>query len=372
MKVVRALVCLQSLLKMSAAIENPAKCEVRAVIRFFVAKQYSAAAIHRELCAVYGPKIMSEGVVREWVRSFKNGRKNVHDEERSGRPSVVSDELVEKINAKIRDNRRFTISELSSEFPQISRTVLYEVVTDRLGYRKFCARWVPKILSETHKTQRMTSALDFLTRYDTEGESFLDRIVTGDETWVKYVNPETKEQSKVWAHTASPHKPTKARQDFSKRKLMASVFWDSKGVLLVEFMERGATINADAYIETLKNLRRAIQNKRRGLLSSGVVLLHDNARPHAAQKTKDLLDTFKWDVFAHPPYSPDLAPSDYHLFMHMKKWLGSQRFDDDEELKDAVTGWLKAQAGDFFAEGISKLVRRYDKCLNVYGNYVEK
>lgn len=153
---------------------------------------------------------------------------------------------------------------------------------------------------------------------------------------------------------------------------MATVFWDSKGVLLIEFMERGATINGDAYIETMKPLRRAIQNNRHDLLSSGVVFLHDNARPHAAQKTKDLLDKFKWDVFAHPPYSPDLAPSDYHLFMHMKKWLGSQRFDDDEELKDAVTGWLKAQAGDFFAEGISKLVHRYDKCLNVHGNYVEK
>ncbi|XP_075229662.1 uncharacterized protein LOC142329169 isoform X20 [Lycorma delicatula] len=122
---------------MCAVIENPAKCEVRAVIRFFTAKQYSAADIHRELCGVYGPKIMSEGVVRDWVRSFKSGRRNVHDEERSGRPSVVNRELVQKINAKVRENRRITISELSDEFPQISRTVLFEVVTERLGYRKF-------------------------------------------------------------------------------------------------------------------------------------------------------------------------------------------------------------------------------------------
>lgn len=357
---------------MSSVIESPAKCEVRAVIRFFTAKQYSAAAIYRELCTVYGPKVMSEGVVREWVRFFKNGRTNIHDEERSGRPSVVTDELAEQINGRICDNRRFTVSELSDEFPQISRTVLYEIVTERLRYRKFCARWVPKILSENHKTQRMASALDFLMRYEREEQSFLNRIVTGDETWVKYVNPETKEQSKVWAHTHSPHKPTKARQDFSGKKLMATVFWDSKGILLVEFMERGATINADSYVETLKNLRRAIQNKRRGLLSSGVIFLHDNARPHSAQKTKALLEQFKWDIFSHPPYSPDLAPSDFHLFMHLKKWLGSQRFEDDGELKDAVSSWLKAQAADFYAEGISKLVHRYDKCLNLHGNYVEK
>ena len=108
------------------------------------------------------------------------------------------------------------------------------------------------------------------------------------------------------------------------------------------------------------------------MLTSGIVFFHDNARPHSARRTTALLESFNWDVFNHPPYSPDLAPSDYHLFMHMKKWLGSQRFDDDEELKDAVTGWLQAQAGDFYAEGISKLVKRYDKCLNRYGDYVEK
>lgn len=68
---------------------------------------------------------------------------------------------------------------------------------------------------------------------------------------------------------------------------------------------------------------------------------------------QQFLSQFKWNVFRHPPYSPDLAPSDFHLFMHIK-----QRLEDDEELKDAATRWLKAQAGDIFAEEISKLVKR--------------
>lgn len=86
---------------------------------------------------------------------------------------------LKKINTTIHDNRRFTISELSEQYPQTTRTGLYETVTDRLGYRKFCARWVPKVLSEQHQTQQITSALDFLTHYNREGESFLDRIETG-------------------------------------------------------------------------------------------------------------------------------------------------------------------------------------------------
>ncbi|GBL72997.1 Histone-lysine N-methyltransferase SETMAR [Araneus ventricosus] len=123
---------------------------------------------------------------------------------------------------------------------------------------------------------------------------------------------------------------------------------------------------------TLKKLQRAIQNKRRGLLSSGVVLLHDKARPHTAVRTGEVLRKFKWDVFQHPPYSPHMAPSDFHLFTAMKKWLGEQYFSDDEELKNAVTHWLKSQAAAFYAEGIGKLVKRYDKCLNNGGDYVEK
>lgn len=117
---------------MYSHIGNPAKCEVRAVIRFLMAKYLPASSIHRELCAVYG-QIMSEGVVRRWVRVFKSGRTNIHDEGRSGRPSVVTDELVQRIDEKIRENRGLSISELSEQFPQISRTVFYKVATEKLG-----------------------------------------------------------------------------------------------------------------------------------------------------------------------------------------------------------------------------------------------
>lgn len=73
-----------------------------------------------------------------------------------------------------------------------------------------------------------------------------------------------------------------------------------------------------------------------------------------------------------PSYSPDLAPSDFHLFPRMKTWLTTQRFDDDEELRVHVTKWLRSQMADFYDEGISKLVHCYNKCLNLLGDYVEK
>jgi len=67
-----------------------------------------------------------------------------------------------------------------------------------------------------------------------------------------------------------------------------------------------------------------------------VCLLHDNARPHVARDTKALLDRFGWDVISHTPYSPDLAPTDYHLFLNLKEHLGGKRMETDEEVKKVI------------------------------------
>ncbi|GBN09138.1 hypothetical protein AVEN_229469-1 [Araneus ventricosus] len=121
---------------MFKTIADPADCEVRSVIRFSNANNVKQAEIHRQLVLICGENGMTDGMVRKWIRQFNDRRTNVHDEARSGRPSVVNDGLVAKVNEKIRENRPFTIRMLCDEFPQISKTVLHENVTNRLNYRK--------------------------------------------------------------------------------------------------------------------------------------------------------------------------------------------------------------------------------------------
>jgi len=153
---------------------------------------------------------------------------------------------------------------------------------------------------------------------------------------------------------------------------MCTVFWDRQGVLLVEVLPRGTKINSTVYYETLK-LRYAIQNKGCGMPRATILLLHDNARQHSVAQTQDLITSFRWEQMDHPPYSPDLAPSDFQLFLHLKKFPGGKRFDDDDDdLKDAVQKWLTSQAAAFYEGGTQKRVPRYDKCLNNGGEYVEK
>lgn len=95
---------------MPLIIENPPDCEIRAAIRFLSVKGGKAAEIHRQIS---GKCIMSGGMLRTWVRASKEDRLNVHDVERSGRPSVITDDLVRKVDGKVRENSGFTISSLS-------------------------------------------------------------------------------------------------------------------------------------------------------------------------------------------------------------------------------------------------------------------
>jgi len=114
---------------MFKAIEGAADCEIRSVICVLKARNVLPSEIHHQICQVYSDNAMSDGMVRKWVRMFNEGRENVHDEARSGRPSLVNDDLLHKFNERVRDDRRFTISDLSLHFPQISRNLLYDIVS---------------------------------------------------------------------------------------------------------------------------------------------------------------------------------------------------------------------------------------------------
>jgi len=121
---------------MFETIEGAVDCEIQPVIRFLNSRKVLPSEIHHQICQVCGDNAMSDGMVGKWVRMFKEGRENMHGEARSGRPSLVNDDLVRKVNERVRDDGRFTISDLSVAFPQISRTLLYDIFNSHLVRRR--------------------------------------------------------------------------------------------------------------------------------------------------------------------------------------------------------------------------------------------
>ncbi|KAG5318216.1 MOS1T transposase, partial [Pseudoatta argentina] len=100
-----------------------------------------------------------------------------------------------------------------------------------------------------------------------------------------------------------------------------------------------------------------------------VILLHDNARPHVAKPVKTYLETLKWEVLPHPPYSPDIAPSDFHLFRSMAHGLADRRFHSYEEAQKWIDSWIASKDMSFFRRGIHVLPERWEKVVSSDGQY---
>ena len=345
--------------------------EQRIVIKFLQKEGETAANVYRRLRKVYGIHSMSEPRVYEWFKRFRDGRTSAENDVRCGRPATaVTEENIEKVNKLILSDRRVRIQDIMSEL-QIGSRAVNDIIHNRLGYNKVCARWIPHQLTSDQKEARMNICQDLLEHYESDGDTFLHHIVTGDETWVHQFEPESKAQSMQWRHVKSPP-PRKFKVMPSSKKVMATVFWDSSGVLLVDYLPQGQTINALRYSAVLKKLKRAITRKRPLLPHNQIFIQHDNARPHSALLTQQTIRKLGWTVLPHPPYSPDLAPSDYHLFGPLKQFLGGKHYDNIEAVQCAVQAWIRATPASFFQDGILKLVPRWQKCIVGEGDYVEK
>ena len=205
-------------------------------------------------------------------------------------------------------------------------------MTHLLGYRKVSARWVPRQLTLEMKTQRKEMCIHLMKRYNKEGEAFLERVVTGDESWVHHFDPESKVQSMEYRHKTSPC-PRKFKVIASARKILLTIFWDIKGVVHMEFLKQGHTVNSEKYISTLRTLKvrlRRVRSRRDSILQ------HDMALPHTSRQTQDALAQLKLSALPHPAYSSDLAPSDYFLFLQLKKHLKGNHYNSAEEVVAAV------------------------------------
>ena len=210
-----------------------------------------------------------------------------------------------------------------------------------------------------------------LQRYQEQGEAFLDSIVTKDETWCHLYSPESKRQSMQWKHKDSPP-PRKCRALESQQKVLYAVFWDTEGIILAYPVPKGTTITGKAYARIIRDYLLPAIAQRRPEKSGGRFLLQqDNAPPHRALVVKAILEEEGIEVLKHPPYSPDLAPSDYWLFSDMKSQLRGRKFGSRSALGTAIYQYGKKTPTQSFRRAIQDLIKRWDRCVRMQGEFVE-
>ena len=182
---------------------------------------------------------------------------------------------------------------------------------------------------------------------------------------VHYYEPENKAQSGQWVGPGSP-RPTKFKTQPSAGKVMATVFWDAKGIIMLDFLPKKSTVAGVYYANLLDQLRTAIGEIRQGKLSKCVFLQQDNTRVCTCKVAVGAVERNRYELIPHPTYSSGLAPSDFFLL-----YTHGCHFRSDQVVK-AVEEWVSGKDPDFFSSELMALEHCWSKCITLEGNYIEK
>ncbi|XP_076057310.1 histone-lysine N-methyltransferase SETMAR-like [Oratosquilla oratoria] len=221
---------------MAAPTVDFGKIEARAVMKFLFLQGKGVVEIHGEMKDVLKDDCPSYSTVKMWVSRFQTGHFKVTDEPRSRRPtSATTEEKADAVHIMILEDRQIS-AKVIAETLEISHKRVGHIILDM---RKLSAKWVLKCLNADQKRIRVTTSKVILDQFAAGMADFMARLVTMDETWLHHYD----HQSMEWQNSGSPH-PKKLRTQKSAGKVLASVFWDKDGVLLIKYLPKGCTINA--------------------------------------------------------------------------------------------------------------------------------
>ena len=242
-----------------------------------------------------------------------------------GRPKLIQTEVnIAAVADLVKNDRRIALR-MIAESLKIPKTAILRILKEVLGKRKLCARFIPHSLTHEQKEDRVTFCKDIIAMADAD-KHFLNKIISGNETWCFACDPEIKRQSSEWIGETSP-RPKKLKFQRSPIKTMLIIFFDSQVVLHKEFVPEGKTVNSEFYKGVMDRLLKRIQRVRpTGFCSRDCFLLHDNAPAHKATSVCQFLTPKNVTIFFLPPYSPDLFPPEYFLFPKLKMKLKGLHF----------------------------------------------
>ncbi len=351
--------------------------EQRTIIKFLVAEGATPIQIWQHLQNVFGESALGKTQVRMWCKRFKegDGHEPVTDLPRTGRPrTAIVKRTIDRVQQELDEDRRVSVRRIV-ENTGFSQGTVHRILKEHLHVRCLSCKFVPKILTTEQRQQRVTMCQQNLANFAAD-PLFLDKILTGDESWLYRYDPDSKPTSSHWLPKGDKICPQKALRARTVCKSMMIAFFDCRGLVHLEFAER--TINAERYGHILDRMKESVRHKRPGLWQPDVVVPHlrnawfhhDNACPHTANATAVKIADFHW--VPHPPYSPDLAPCDFFLFPFLKKQMRGIQFDTVEDAQREARQILRATPEAPFRKAITEdLPARWCRCIEAEGHYFE-
>jgi [histone H3]-lysine36 N-dimethyltransferase SETMAR len=328
--------------------------EIRVLLlhEFRLGRKATEAA--RNICSTMGEDVLSLRTAQHWFNRFKNINFRLDDLPRSGRPLKLDVDLLKHL---IEEDPRLTTRCLAEQLG-CSHTTIEKHLIELDKTWKYGV-WVPHELAPHQLQHRVDACMELLTSHRTY--EWLRDLVTGDEKWVIYVNHTRKRQ---WLGAGESGIAT-PKNDLHPKKVMLSAWWGVRGIIHWELLPIGSTINAELYCQQLDRVAAKLRRRQ-----DKVYFLHDNARPHTAKKTRKKVLELGWTALPHPPYSPDLAPTDYHLFRSLAHHLRDKKFDDEHDLRMDLENFFSQKSQGFYERGILSLPERWQQVIDSDGAYI--
>ncbi|UYV65117.1 DPYD [Cordylochernes scorpioides] len=305
-------------------ISEPKSALLREVFLFTFNWKKSATEAHRMLEEVHGDHALSKSQCYRWFKKFQSGDFELDNEPR-GKPHQKFEDAEQQ--ALLDEDSTQTQEKLAKQL-QVSQGAV-SLRLNSLRMTQKLSRWVPHELSERQQKRRLVTCEGLLARH--EKKSFLHRIVTYDEKSIHFSNPM---RQKSWGLLGQFPKQ-KPRPNRLGKKAMLCVWWDQTGVVYFKLLKPGETVNTSRYEQQMHSLREALNEIRPELRENHnkLILQHDNAPAHNATVVKNTIKDLGWELLPHRPYSPELAPSDYHLFTSLGHALKNQEFSNSVILR---------------------------------------
>ena len=270
-----------------------------------------------EISTTFGLSCVFYDTVRRWKKKFESGVESIKNAPKSGRPKSASrKEIVSKIKEIIEGDASFTVRDIARKVG-ISLSTVHLILKKHLKVRKISARWVPHLLIDEQKRQRVKVAKKLLQIFPKYDKKQFANVVTGDETWVHSIT----------------------------RKYYKDV--------------------------VLKKLKKYYQKRRPAIGFKHVRLLHDNAPAHTSSIVTAFLKKEKVTVLPHPPYSPDLAPCDFFVFPKLKAFLAGRKYQSRQALGSAIHQYLITVPKSAYRDAFKKWIHRLKLCISSHGEYFE-
>ena len=345
----------------------------RSEVRLLARQGQRHCDIVRELRRLHGVNALSSTTVHRWMSATFTGRRNFKSVKPVGRPTKLTPVMLRDIREATRQDPNITIRQLSVRFG-LGHATIHRVLRSVLKLcKRPCVMRLHQLTAAHHRSRLQLSRR--LLGHMRRSPNWAGKVITADESWMYAYNPTRKQQSCTWLEAGEPRHP-KVRREMSTKKLMLVAFWDAHGVMHREFVPQGRAVNARLYRDILRRMRETVRRCRRDLWRNRhhqFWLQHDNAAPHRANIVCNFCDQTSMKIVPHPPYSPDLAPSDFFLFARIKKELRGVRFPTVEALEEAVDVAIGNIPQFEFEHAMQHSWRkRLLQCVTARGSYFEK